>query len=138
MDRWTLKERLLIPEMMEIYAGTEVAQLLLFTETLWDLFDDSTSPQEAYAKRDTLAREAWWHSSWHLTKCVEFLCSEKFDRMVNYLARPDDPRCGQTETLISVWRQIEVVRGGVKSPQGRLDHLELFQLAHYLGEAELI
>lgn len=37
-----------------------------------------------------------------------------------------------------MWRQIEVVRGGFKSPQGRLDHLELFQLTHYLGEAELI
>ena len=84
MDRWTLKERLLIPEMMEIYAGTVVEQVLLFKETLWDLFDDSTSPREAYAKRDTLAREAWWHSSWHRTKCVEFLRSEKFDRMVTY------------------------------------------------------
>ena len=84
MDRWTLKERLLIPEMMENYAGTVVEQVLLFKETLWDLFYDSTSPREAYAKRDTLAREAWWHSSWHRAKCVEFFCSEKFDRMVTY------------------------------------------------------
>ncbi len=137
MDRWTLKERLLIPEMMEIYAGTIVEQVLLFKEALWDLFDSSASKAEAYAKRDALAQEAWWGPSWHLTKCMEFLLSEKFDRMVTYLEHPEVPRCGHSETLINVWRQMEAVRRGFKTPQGRLDHLKLFQLTQYLGEKNL-
>jgi hypothetical protein len=137
MDRWTAKERLLIPEMMEIYAGTIVEQVLLFKEALWDLFDDSGSKAEAYAKRDALAEEDWWHPSWHLTKCVDFLLSEKFVRMVTYLEHPEVRRCGQSETLINVWRQMEAVRRGFKSAQGRLDHLKLFQLTHHLGETNL-
>jgi len=137
MDRWTLKERLLIPEMMEIYAGTLVEQVLLFKEVLWDLFDDSTSKTEAYAKRDALAAEEWWRRSWHLSQCVAFLLSAKFDRMVTYLEHPEVPRCGHSEALINVWRQMEAVRRGFKTPQGRLDHLKLFQLTHYLGETAL-
>jgi len=132
MDRGGPKEHLLIPEMMEIYADTGVEQVLLFKEELWGIFDGSGSKQEAYAKRDALARERWWRDSWHLSKCVEFLLTEKFDRMVTYLDHPDVPRAGQSETLINVWRQLEAVRRGFKSPQGRLDHLKLFQVTHYL------
>jgi len=57
--------------------------------------------------------------------------------MVTYLEQPEVPRCGQSETLINVWRQMEAVRRGLKGPQGRLNHLKLFQLTHYLGEKNL-
>ncbi len=133
MDRWGSKEHLLIPEMMELYAGTVVEQVLLFKEALWDIFDASNSKREACAKREALAQETWWRASWHLSKCMEFLLSAKFDRMVTYLEHPEVPRCGHSETLINVWRQMEAVRRGFKSAQGRLDHLKLFQLTRYLG-----
>lgn len=133
MDRWGPKEHLLIPDMMELYAGTVVEQVLLFKEALWDIFDASTSKPEAYAKRDALAEQTWWRASWHLSKCMAFLLSAKFDRMVTYLEHPEVPRCGQSETLINVWRQMEAVRRGFKSAQGRVDHLKLFQLTCYLG-----
>ncbi len=136
MDRWGPKEHLLIPEMMELYAGTVVEQVLLFKEALWDIFDASASKAEAYAKRDALAQETWWRPSWHLSKCMEFLMGAKFDRMVTYLAHPEVPRCGHSETLINVWRQMEAVRRGFKSAQSRLDHLKLFQLRGYLGVKE--
>jgi transposase len=73
MDRWSEKERLLIPEMIEIYAGTVVEKILLFKEQLWDIFDNSATVAEAYAKRDALTKEGWWQDSWHLSKCMEFL-----------------------------------------------------------------
>lgn len=134
MDRWGEKERLLIPEMIEVYAGTVVEKILIFKEQLWDIFDNSETKAEAYAKRDTLAKEKWWQDSWHLTKCMEFLLSPKFKYMVTYLEHPKVPRCGQSETLINVWRQMESVRRGFKSHQGRLDHLKLFQVTQYLKE----
>jgi hypothetical protein len=31
-----------------------------------------------------------------------------------------------------VWRQMEAVRRGFKSHRGRLNHLKLFQITHYL------
>jgi hypothetical protein len=52
--------------------------------------------------------------------------------MLTYLENPQVPRCGQSETLINVWRQVEAVRRGFKSSQGRLNHLKLFQLTNYL------
>jgi len=134
MDRWGKKEHLLIPEMMDIYSGTVVEKILLFKEQLWDIFDASGSKKEAYVKRDALAKENWWQDSWHLSKYMEFLLSPKFEHMVTYLGHPEVPRCGQSETLINVWRQLESVRRGFKTHQGRLDHLKLFQITRYLKE----
>ncbi len=57
--------------------------------------------------------------------------------MVIYLEHPEVPRCGHSETLINVWRQMEVVRRGSRTPQGRFDHLKLFHLTHYLGKKNL-
>ena len=132
MDRWTEKEHLLIPEMIEIYKGTLVEKVLLFKEELWNIFDLSETKAEAMAKRNTLAQEHWWRDSWHLQKCMDFLMGPKFDLMLTYLEDPQVPRSGHSETLINVWRQIEAVRRGFKTSQGRLNHLKLFQITHYL------
>ncbi|MEK7841860.1 MAG: transposase [Deltaproteobacteria bacterium] len=137
MDRWGKKEHLLIPRMMDIYSGTVVEKVLLFKEQIWDIFDSSESKQEAYSKRDALVKQTWWQDSSHLTKCIEFLLSDKFEHMVTYLEHPEVPRCGHSETLINVWRQMESVRRGFRSPQGRSDHLKLFQITHYLKEQVL-
>jgi hypothetical protein len=61
-----------------------------------------------------------------------------FEYMVTYLEHPEVPRCGQSETLINVWRQMESVRTGFKSHQGRLNHLKLFQVTFYLNRKEKI
>ncbi len=55
LDRWTLKERLLIPETTAICAGTVVEQVLLFRRALSGVLDDSDSRAEAHAKGDALA-----------------------------------------------------------------------------------
>jgi len=132
MNRWTQKEHLLIPEMIQIYKGTPVEKVLLFKEELWNIFDLSKTKAEAMTKRNALATENWWRDSWHLQKCVDFLLSAKFDVMLTYLEDLRVPRCGQSETLISIWRQMEKVRKGFKTQQGLLDHLKLFQITHYL------
>ena len=58
--------------------------------------------------------------------------SPKFDLMITYLENARVPRSGQSETLINVWRQMETVRRGFKTHNGRLNHLKLFQISHYL------
>jgi hypothetical protein len=63
---------------------------------------------------------------------MDFLMSPKFHLILTYLEDPRVPRSGQSETLINVWRQIEMVRRGFKNYQGRLNHLKLFQITHYL------
>jgi hypothetical protein len=135
MDRWTAKDHLLIPEMIRIYQGTLVGKVLLFKEELWQLFDLSKTKTEPVARRNTLMQERWWQHSWHLQKCVQFLGSPKFDLMVTYLENPQVPRSGHSETLINIWRQMEAARKGFKSYQGRLNHLKLFQITHYLKQS---
>ncbi len=132
-DRWTQKEHLLIPEMIQIYRGTPVEKILPFKEELWHLFDLSTTKAEAIATKQALLKEHWWRNSWHLEKCVQFLTSPKFDLIITYLDNPSIPRCGHSETLINVLRQMETIRRGFKTPQGRLNHLKLFQLTNYLN-----
>ena len=118
--------------MIEIYKGTPVEKILLFKEESWNIFDLSETKAEATAKRDVLAKENWWQDCWHLQKCIDFLMSSKFDLMLTYLGDPRVPRSGQSETLINVWRQMEGVRRGFKTHKGRLNHLKLFQITHYL------
>lgn len=132
MDRWTQKDHLLLPEMIQIYKGTPVEKILLFKETLWDIFDLSQSKREALNKRNNLKRAHWWQDSWHLQKCMAFPSSAKFDLMITYLEDSRVPRCGNSETLVNVLRQMEVVRRGFKTAQGRMNHLKLFQITHYL------
>ncbi|MGB9629844.1 MAG: transposase [Thermodesulfobacteriota bacterium] len=134
MDRWSEKDHLLIPEMIEIYKGTPVEKVLLFKEELWNIFDLSKTKAEAIAKRNTLAQEHWWQDSWHLKKCMDFLMSPKFNLMITYLEDPQVPRSGHSETFINIWRQMETVRRGFKTHQGRLNHLKLFQITNYLKQ----
>jgi hypothetical protein len=132
MDRWTDKEHLLIPEMIDIYKGTPVEKVLLFKEEVWSIFNLSKTKAEAVAKRDALVQENWWKDCWHLRKCMDFLMSSKFNLMLTYFEDPHVPRSGHSESLINVWRQMETVRRGFKSHRGRLNHLKLFQITHYL------
>jgi transposase len=132
MEKWSSKDHEVIPKLMETYANTPVEQILLFKEHLYDIFDRSQSKEEAYRKRDILFNETWWRNSWHLTQAIRFLMRPDFEYMVTYLDNPEVPRCGNIETLIRTWRQMEKVRYGFSSEKGRQNHLKLYQVKHYL------
>ena len=88
----------------------------LFQEDLLGIFDASQFREEAYAKRDVLAEQEWWRNSWHLSQCMNSLLSPQVERMAIYL---------HSETLTHVWRQMEALRRGFKSPRG-MGPLEAF------------
>ena len=133
MNKWTAKDHRIIPELIEIYQDTIVEKVLIFKEQLYNIFDLSSTKEEAYAKRDALYQETWWRNSWHLSQAIKFLMSPKFDYMVTYLGETGIPRSGSLENLNSIWRQIESARFGFRTDKGRLDHLKLYQIAKYLG-----
>jgi len=118
--------------MIEIFKGFQVENICPLKEELWNIFVFDLSKTKAYAivKRNALAQEHWWRDSWHLQKCIDFLLSPKFDLMLTYLEDPRVPRSGHSETLINVWRQMEVIQRGFKTSQGRENHLKLFQITH--------
>lgn len=133
MDKWTARDHRLIPELIETYKDTLVEDILIFKEQLYQIFDNSSSKEEACAKRDDLSGQTWWQRSWHLRKVMKFLMSPKFDYMVTYLADNPIPRSGNIENIIAIWRQMEKVRRGFKTEKGRQNHLKLYQIKHYLN-----
>ncbi|MDI6840548.1 MAG: transposase [bacterium] len=132
MDKWTPRDHEIIEELIQTYAGTIVEKVLIFKEQLHNIFDFSSTKEEAYVKRNALFREKWWQNSWHLWKAMEFLMSDKFQYMVTYLEDHRIPRSGNLENLNSILRQIKGARFGFKTDKGRLDHLKLYQISKYL------
>lgn len=134
MENWTVKDHWIIPELIEYYRDTPVETILMFKEQLHQLFNTCMTKAEAYTKRDSLSKEKWWQDSWHLSKIMQFLMSSKFEYMITYLGDRQVPRSGNMENLIAIWRQMEKVRRGFKTEQGRQNHLKLYQIKHYLGK----
>lgn len=132
MDKWTKEDHQIIQGLLQVYRGTIVEKVLIFKEQLYDIFDLSSTKEEAYVKRNALFQERWWRNSWHLFQAMKFLMSDKFKYMVTYLENPQIPRSGKLENLNSVWRQIESARFGFKTDKGRLEHLKLYQISKYL------
>lgn len=132
MDNWTIKDHRIIEELILRFRGTIVEKALIFKEQLRDIFDNSKSKLEAYHKRYILAQQTYWRDSYHLRKIMEFLLSWRFKYMITYLSHPEIPRCGNSETCIRLWRQMEKTRYGM-TIQGRKDHLKLYQISKYLG-----
>jgi transposase len=133
MDQWSPKEHQLISQLIQVYSGTPVELVLIFKEHLYQIFDLSNTPDEAYAKRDALFVEQWWRSSPDLNQIMKFLMSPDFQHMITYLGHKSIPRSGNLETLIRSWRLMEKVRYGFKTEKGRQNHLKLYQIKHYLN-----
>ena len=133
MDNWSDSNHKEMQELIEVYQGTIIEEILIFKEQIRLILQEATTKEEAYSLRDELFKQTFWRNSFHLTKVMEFLMSPKFEYMITYLEYPDIPRAGNSETLIRTWRQMEKVRYGFKTIKGQLDHLKLFQINKYLN-----
>jgi len=60
--------------------------------------------------------------------------SSDFEYMITYLKDFRVPRSSNSETLVRLYRQWEKDRYGFRTDKGRLDHLKLYQIAHYLSQ----
>lgn len=133
MDDWSSLGHSQMQELMEIYQGTIIEDILIFKEQIRLILQEATTKEEAYYLRDELFKQTFWRNSYHLTKIVEFLMSPRFEYMLTYLEYPLVPRAGNSETLIRTWRQMEKVRYGFKTLKGQQDHLKLYQVNTYLN-----
>lgn len=74
--------------------------------------------------RNKLLSENWHRKSKYFRFITRYLADNyQFNYMTTYLNHPEIPRAANSETVISVWRQMEAVRCGFKSNKGRQDHL---------------
>jgi hypothetical protein len=112
-----------------------VPEILIFKERIRDIFIASKSKEEAVNKRNALLQENWKTKSPYFDYALRYLANNyHFNYMTTYLEHPQIPKSGNSETVISVWRQMEAARYGFKSSKGRQDHLKLYQISHYLNE----
>jgi len=119
----------------KIFKGTIVPEILTLKEKIRDIFLKSKSQDEAMDMRNKLLAENWHRKSKNFRFITKYLADNyQFNYMTTYLNHPEIPRSGNSETVISVWRQMEAVRYGFKSNKGRQDHLKLYQLTRYLNE----
>jgi hypothetical protein len=117
------------------FKKTVVPEILIFKERIRDIFIASKSKEEAVNKRNALLQENWKIKSPYFDYALRYLANNyHFNYMTTYLEHPQIPRSGNSETVISIWRQMEAARYGFKSNKGRQDHLKLYQLSRYLNE----
>jgi len=134
MDNWSSLGHKEMEELIKVYQGTIIEDILIFKEQIRLILQEATSKEEAHYLRDELTKQTFWRNSYHLTKIMQFLMSPKFEYMITYLEYPLVPRSGNSETLIRTWRQMEKVRYGFKTIKGQLDHLKLYQVNTYLKD----
>jgi transposase len=116
------------------FKNTIVPEILIFKEKVRDIFINSESKQDALNKRNKLIEENWRKKDRHFGYVMKYLASDyQFNYMTTYLEHPEVPRAGNSETIVSIWRQMEAPRYGFKSNKGRQDHLKLYQLTKYLN-----
>lgn len=131
----TLEQEGWIKYIYRRFNGTIVPEILVFKEKVRDIFKKSTSKADAIKRRDKLIVENWHKKDKYFGYVIKYLASNyQFNYMTTYLDNPPLARAGNSETVISIWRQMEAVRYGFKSNKGRQDHLKLYQLTRYLNE----
>jgi len=134
MENWVPTDHRVNSQFMEIYEDTLIEKIFLIKEWLHNIFDLSTTKEEAYNKRDLFFKEPWIKDFWHFRQIVKFLGDANFQYMTTYLEDNRIPRWSNIETLTRTWRQMEKVRYGFKSEKGRQNHLKLYQIKHYLKD----
>ena len=133
MERWSFKECRIIEGLLARYQGTTIEDILILKQKIRNIFLESKSQNETYAKRDELLREGWHIKNQHFANIIKFLNTPYFKYMTTFLDHPEIPRSGNSENVIRTWRQMEKVRYGFKSDKGRVDHLKLYQVEKYLN-----
>ncbi len=118
-----------------------VAKIPEFLIRIRTIFDDSISRDDACAKRNDLYFEGWHEIHPGFKLVMQMLMDKSFYWMTTYLEFYDEKtrshiklRAGNSETLNRTYRQMEKVRYGFKTKEGRQNHLKLYQVKHYLKE----
>jgi hypothetical protein len=99
-----------------------------------DIFENSSSQDEAYKKKNKLYFEGWYKKNSHFKKIIKlFMSVPVCEYMFTYLKEPDVPRSGNQENSIKLVRSWEGPRYGFRTTKGLQDHLKLYQKMKYLG-----
>ena len=112
-----------------------LANILVLKDRIRDIFENSSSQDEAYEKKNKLYFEGWHKKNCHFKKIIKlFMSVPTCEYMFTYLKEPDVPRSGNSENPIELVRSWEDPRYGFRTTKGLQDHLKLYQKMKYLGQ----
>jgi len=106
---------------------------LVLKDRIRDIFENSSSQDEAYEKKNKLYFEGWHKKNHHFKKIIKlFITVPTCEYMFTYLKEPDVSRSGNSENSIKLVRSWEGPRYGFRTTKGLQDHLKLYQIMKYL------
>jgi len=112
-----------------------LSNILVLKDRIRDIFENSSSQDEAYVKKNKLYFEGWYKKNSHFKKIIKLFMSVPIcEYMFTYLKESDVPRSGNQENSIKLVRSWEDPRYGFRTTKGIQDHLKLYQKMKYLGE----
>jgi len=133
--RYTEKDKEIMNEIILSCKENLLANILVLKDRIRDIFENSSSQDEAYEKKNKLYFEGWHKKNCHFKKIIKlFMSVPTCEYMFTYLKEPDVPRSGNSENSIKLVRSWEDPRYGFRTTKGLQDHLKLYQKMKYLGQ----
>jgi len=133
--RYTDKNKEIMNEIILSCKEDLLSNILVLKDRIRDIFENSSSQEEAYVKKNKLYFEGWYKKNRHFKKIIKLFVSVPIcEYMFTYLKEPDVPRSGNQENSIKLVRSWEGPRYGFRTTKGLQDHLKLYQKMKYLGE----
>jgi hypothetical protein len=131
--RYTEKDKEIIDEIILSCKENLLTNVLLLKDRIRDIFENSSSLDEAYEKKNKLYFEGWHKKNHHFKKIIKlFITVPTCEYMFTYLKEPDVSRSGNSENSIKLVRSWEGPRYGFRTTKGLQDHLKLYQTLKYL------
>jgi len=133
--RYTEKDKEIMDEIILSSKEELPVNILSLKDRIRDIFENSSSKEEAYQKKNKLYFEGWYKKNRHFKKIIKlFMTIPMCEYMFTYLKEPDVPRSGNAENSIRLVRSWEDPRYGFRTTKGLQDHLKLYQKMKYLGQ----
>jgi len=133
--RYTDKDKEITDEIILSCRHELPANILVLEDQIRDIFEKSSSEDEAYEKKNKLYFEGWHKKNRHFKKIIKlFINVPMCEYMFTYLKEPDVLRSGNSENSIKLVRSWENPRYGFRTTKGLQDHLKLYQKMKYLGQ----
>ena len=136
--RYTEKDKKIMDEIILSCRENVLANVLVLKDRIRDIFENSSSQDEAYEKKNKLYFEGWHKKNHHFKKIIKlFITVPRVKYMFTYLKEPDISRSGNSENSIKLVRSWEGPRYGFRTTKGLQHHLKLYQKMKYFAQTSI-
>jgi len=132
---YTEKDKRIMDEIILSCKEDLLTNILVLKDRIRDIFENSSSQDEAYKKKNKLYFEGWHKKNRHFKKIIKlFMNVPTCEYMFTCLKELNVPRSGNSENSIKLVRSWEGARYGFRTTKALQNHLKLYQIMKYLGQ----